>query len=130
MSDEGRFGERYGLACTECGGHTAVRDSRPTTLKPVQSDAPDRPAIRRRRCCDICGHRFTTFELDVENLEALTPSQARLVSTVTSMLATALKMVEALQAGRRPTPREQAEDSFEDDDEFRNRDTIGGASRD
>lgn len=34
-----------------CGGETRVLESRP---------GHDR--IRRRRCCVICGHRFTTYE--------------------------------------------------------------------
>jgi transcriptional regulator NrdR family protein len=45
------------LPCPACGNpKTAVKDSRPTdTLKPL-------PAIRRRRLCGRCGHRFTTRE--------------------------------------------------------------------
>lgn len=36
-----------------CASDTAVRDSRATE---------DLAAIRRRRCCESCGFRFTTFE--------------------------------------------------------------------
>lgn len=34
-----------------CGGHTTVKDSRPSDRR-----------VRRRRVCDRCDHRFTTFE--------------------------------------------------------------------
>lgn len=36
-----------------CGGHTTVKDSRPAGAA----------RIRRRRSCDRCRHRFTTFEV-------------------------------------------------------------------
>lgn len=42
------------MRCPYCGNHdTQVKDSRPTE---------DASAIRRRRVCDACGGRFTTFE--------------------------------------------------------------------
>jgi len=42
------------LRCPFCGSdNTAVKDSRP---------AEDNTAVRRRRGCDNCGARFTTFE--------------------------------------------------------------------
>jgi len=42
------------LRCPFCGSeNTAVRDSRP---------AEDNTAVRRRRSCENCGARFTTFE--------------------------------------------------------------------
>ena len=42
------------MRCPFCGhGDTQVRDSRPTE---------DSSAIRRRRSCQSCGQRFTTFE--------------------------------------------------------------------
>ena len=42
------------MRCPFCGhGDTQVRDSRPTE---------DNSAIRRRRSCQSCGQRFTTFE--------------------------------------------------------------------
>lgn len=42
------------MKCPICGhSETAVKDSRPTE---------DQVAIRRRRVCDGCGFRFTTFE--------------------------------------------------------------------
>jgi len=42
------------LRCPFCGSEaTAVKDSRP---------AEDNTAVRRRRNCDSCGARFTTFE--------------------------------------------------------------------
>ncbi|MEM9937896.1 MAG: transcriptional regulator NrdR [Pseudomonadota bacterium] len=42
------------MRCPFCGSeNTAVKDSRP---------AEDNTAVRRRRGCDNCGARFTTFE--------------------------------------------------------------------
>jgi transcriptional repressor NrdR len=42
------------MRCPHCGAHdTQVRDSRPSE---------DHAAIRRRRACNECGARFTTFE--------------------------------------------------------------------
>lgn len=42
------------MRCPYCGDHdTQVKDSRPTE---------DSAAIRRRRICNACGGRFTTFE--------------------------------------------------------------------
>ena len=42
------------MKCPFCQSeHTQVRDSRPTE---------DNTAVRRRRHCDACGKRFTTFE--------------------------------------------------------------------
>ena len=42
------------MRCPFCGSeNTAVKDSRP---------AEDNTAVRRRRGCDSCGARFTTFE--------------------------------------------------------------------
>ena len=42
------------MRCPFCSNEdTQVKDSRPTE---------DNPAIRRRRVCDACGSRFTTFE--------------------------------------------------------------------
>ncbi len=42
------------MRCPFCGSeNTAVKDSRP---------AEDDTAVRRRRVCDNCGGRFTTFE--------------------------------------------------------------------
>ena len=42
------------MKCPFCGGdETQVKDSRPTE---------DNTAIRRRRICNTCGGRFTTFE--------------------------------------------------------------------
>lgn len=42
------------MKCPYCGhADTKVIDSRP---------AEDGGSIRRRRCCDVCGKRFTTYE--------------------------------------------------------------------
>lgn len=39
------------MTCPKCCGTTSVVDSRPA-----------RQTIRRRRKCDSCSHRFTTYE--------------------------------------------------------------------
>ncbi|MEL6246359.1 MAG: transcriptional regulator NrdR, partial [Pseudomonadota bacterium] len=42
------------MRCPFCGTeNTAVKDSRP---------AEENTAVRRRRACEVCGGRFTTFE--------------------------------------------------------------------
>ena len=49
-----RKGARKNMKCPYCGNpDTKVIDSRP---------AEDGSSIRRRRACDICGKRFTTYE--------------------------------------------------------------------
>lgn len=45
------------IKCSECGGESSVKDSRP-----VQS------TIRRRRRCDKCGFCWTTFEVDRDSI--------------------------------------------------------------
>jgi transcriptional repressor NrdR len=48
------FGERRSMHCPWCGSaETKVVDSRP---------AEEGASIRRRRSCEACGRRFTTFE--------------------------------------------------------------------
>lgn len=42
------------MNCPKCGGKTSVIDSRPSAEGSV---------IRRRRSCDACQDRFTTFEV-------------------------------------------------------------------
>lgn len=39
-------------ACSECGARTTVLDSRKSGK-----------TVRRRRSCDVCGHRHTTYEI-------------------------------------------------------------------
>lgn len=51
--------DRTGVACPACRSTACgVRDSRPKE---------DGAYVRRRRCCETCGHRFTTHERAVEN---------------------------------------------------------------
>lgn len=45
-----------GIRCTGCGGTTSVVDSRGSG-----------DAVRRRRRCDICNTRYTTFEMMVDS---------------------------------------------------------------
>ena len=49
-----------GVACPECGhAESNVTDSRPSGA-----------TMRRRRRCCACAHRFTTYELSHQELEA------------------------------------------------------------
>lgn len=54
------------MTCPECHGHLTVKDSRPSTLHAL-------PVIRRRRHCDSCKGRFTTYELTLDHLEHMMP---------------------------------------------------------
>jgi transcriptional regulator NrdR family protein len=48
-----RLDSDHGMACPGCGSSdTAVRDSRPAGMN----------SIRRRRVCERCGERFTSYE--------------------------------------------------------------------
>lgn len=49
-----------GYGCQKCDGPTTVTDSRKSAN-----------AIRRRRACILCGHRFTTYEYDITNRRAI-----------------------------------------------------------
>lgn len=52
--------DRQGLRCEQCGSDDiCVKDSRPAN-----------GTIRRRRRCNVCGWRFTTYEVsgDIEDL--------------------------------------------------------------
>lgn len=50
------------FACPQCAGSTEVRDSRPRI---------EGTGIRRRRLCARCGHRFTTWEVQAGDVDAL-----------------------------------------------------------
>ncbi len=58
------------MRCPFCGsGDTQVKDSRPTE---------ENSAIRRRRACENCGQRFTTFErVQLRELTVIKSSGAR-----------------------------------------------------
>ncbi len=47
------------MRCPKCGGDTAVIDSRLTTYN----------RIRRRRKCKECGYRFSTLEVNRDDIE-------------------------------------------------------------
>lgn len=49
---------KSGLRCPKCGGQCTVKDSRPSTV--IDN------AIRRRRECLVCEHRFSTLETIVD----------------------------------------------------------------
>ena len=54
--------DRGTMPCTKCGSVTRVYDTR------LQKGG--HPAIRRRRRCTACGHRFVTMETDRDTLLA------------------------------------------------------------
>lgn len=55
-----------GVDCPKCGAFgSGVQDSRPAILGGTIH------AVKRRRQCEPCGHRFTTFEIPAEIIERL-----------------------------------------------------------
>ena len=59
-----------GNACPfecECGGRFSfVKDTRPVLYQQGRHERLDQPAYRRRRACDRCGKRITTYEIRVD----------------------------------------------------------------
>jgi len=49
--------------CPQCRCDTSVIDSRPSSFR-------ENHAVRRRRACTKCDHRFTTHELSTDVLKA------------------------------------------------------------
>jgi transcriptional regulator NrdR family protein len=47
------------MTCPVCGERTLIYDSRPDESG---------ESVRRRRKCRVCGHRFTTIEVDADSL--------------------------------------------------------------
>lgn len=47
------------MTCPVCGERTLIYDSRPDESG---------ESVRRRRKCRVCGYRFTTIEVDAEQL--------------------------------------------------------------
>jgi transcriptional regulator NrdR family protein len=83
----GGVGYPGNLACPSCGGtDTGVMDSRGT---------PE-GWIRRRRRCNGCGERMTTYELNADELEA-TLREIRAIRVASVALA---KLIEGLPANR------------------------------
>lgn len=59
------------IHCPECGcTFSAVKDSRPTDTR-----AHGLGTIRRRRVCEGCDHRFTTYEVTAATIDALLEPQ-------------------------------------------------------
>jgi hypothetical protein len=50
------------LPCPKCGGKLRVTDSRPLPFW-------GGPSIRRKRVCQDCEHRFSTYEISLEALD-------------------------------------------------------------
>lgn len=76
------------MTCPVCGEDTKIVDSR--TSRAGES-------IRRRRECLVCGHRFTTREVDAETLERL-ERIARAAREVEMELRKKLKRMEEAEA--------------------------------
>lgn len=72
--------------CPACRGKTEVTDSRP------QDDV-----IRRRRRCTVCGKRFTTIEIRLDELDKLR-RQVALPATVSAMRQSVERAVKGLTA--------------------------------
>lgn len=56
--------ETSSYVCPLCSGKTLVVDSRPT-------DKLGFRAVRRRRCCQQCAHRFGTIEINAAELDRI-----------------------------------------------------------
>lgn len=69
------------MNCPKCDAHTCVKDTR------EKGDA-----VRRRRHCPVCGHRFSTLELTVEAYSKL--SSAKRVAHAPSRRAVQAAMAE------------------------------------
>lgn len=66
-----------GVQCPQCNGESHVIDSRDDV----------KGAKRRRRCCDDCGHRYTTYEIHADEFKRIRPSvNARELDTVIATL--------------------------------------------
>lgn len=63
-------GERAFL-CPRCNGGLRVVDSRPASIF-------NRQSIRRRRVCTVCPHKFTTFEINADEMERANLMQSKL----------------------------------------------------
>lgn len=59
------------MGCPQCPGGTHVIDSRYNKTEAT---------YRRRRRCDRCGYRFTTYEITEERLQAVTTAETFLVA--------------------------------------------------
>jgi hypothetical protein len=83
-----------GMRCPRCGSdNLQVKDSRPTP-----------GAIRRRRACDVCDHRFTTLELPVDGvagLDGLIDFDSQLQALGANNLALLRALVNQMQANIR-----------------------------
>lgn len=90
------------IICSDCGGNSSVRDSRP-----VQG------TVRRRRYCDDCGAAWTTFEVSREAILKLREAN-RLVAAIKGDVAELTLTVSAIDeleglasTGRGPSVRKR-----------------------
>ena len=66
-----QHGGDRGLVCPSCGAERpGVYDSRPGIAFGV-------PAHRRRRRCESCGHKFTTFEIIATDVASIRNSSVK-----------------------------------------------------
>lgn len=73
------------VICSECGGASGVTDSRPIS-----------GTVRRRRKCDVCGHKWTTFEFSRETISAMRFA-IKLLNLIDSERASLLQFTSALR---------------------------------
>lgn len=95
---EKAFGNSF--QCPKCDGAVGVIDSRPTRFIGAQ-------AIRRRRVCKVCDHRFTTMEIEADGGAAtLAEESTRLLGTLRSETA---RLIAAYQVFSASVVKEAAE---------------------
>lgn len=58
------------MKCIKCDGKTSVIDSRSDKNRPNISSVPLGSPYRRREC-EKCGFRYSTFEIHTDDLKAL-----------------------------------------------------------
>lgn len=75
-----------GLCCPTCGGRTSVKDSRPVSSVATWPNG-DAASIRRRRLCEACGFRITTYEVTRDRIVHDSPVQARILAAIRSKLS-------------------------------------------
>jgi len=82
------------FSCRACGTTTTlVKDSRPSHVSSCH-------AIRRRRICEKCGERFTTYELSSEDLARLGVRQPAATLDTLNDVEQALRRLRTLLVGR------------------------------
>lgn len=73
--------------CPKCAGQLQVVDSRPSTFGNAAT-------VRRRRACDVCGYRFTTFEITAD---AMTAQVEQIAAAADSSVVTLTELLRKLR---------------------------------